>query len=342
LQIRKIALPIISLGLIALAILAGAGYLVATFILKSQPTGNFASASLAIACLAGYLGATLAQEFIRDRRGQPFRLLHLRRVWLWLILAGIGLSVGVLVQQSPWAKYPLPPFHVLTLAAWACFLFSMVYSWLPRLTIRETALQVTYGAFVATSVGGLLELILLLLLGVAAVVAAALLPGGQTWLETIRNALRAPTLLRDPKHLAELLLVPPITVTLAGGLTMMVPLVEESVKSLGVLALIHHLPERNRCLAWGLLCGLGFGLGESMLSVASLGASWGVTIVARMLTMILHTLTGGLMGVGWYYAVRERRLWNLVGLYALSLALHALWNGVAVLGSLQALLLMAR
>ncbi|MBC7293246.1 MAG: PrsW family intramembrane metalloprotease, partial [Thermoleophilia bacterium] len=88
---------------------------------------------------------------------------------------------------------------------------------------------------------------------------------------------------------------------------------------------------------WGVLCGLGFGLMEGLLNGAVAGPSWMAVASVRLLTTALHALTGGLMGLGWYYAAQERRFWPLAGLFGLSLALHALWNGAVLLVGLLTL-----
>ena len=120
-------------------------------------------------------------------------------------------------------------------------------------------------------------------------------------------------------------------------LVIAVPLVEESLKTLGILAMIRRQPDRARCILWGVACGLGFGLVESLLNAASAGNSWVIIALVRMATMVLHAFTGGIMGLAWYAGVRERRPLKTLALYVFCLGFHGLWNGAAVLLTLLSL-----
>jgi hypothetical protein len=44
----------------------------------------------------------------------------------------------------------------------------------------------------------------------------------------------------------------------------------------------------------------------------------------------MHCLASGLTGLGWQRFLVERRPWKLLGAYSLSVAIHAIWNGLVV------------
>jgi len=338
-QLTKIGTLLVGVGLIALALLGIAGYIVIPLVIGGARATGLATIAFAIASLAGGAGILLTRKSLWTWRGRPPRPLRLFPPWVWLTLTGLGLVGGATMQGRAGAPYLFPPFHVLTFAAWAGFLFSMIYPRLPGLTVREVTLQLTYGAFGATSLCGVFEVLLLLLLGLVFSAVSASMPAGRHWLERIVGMIEAPGMLNDPQQLAALLLTPPVAATLVGSLVIGVPFIEETLKSLGVVLMSGSASSRGRFLAWGMLCGLGFGLMESELNAALLGSGWMLNAAIRLLTTMLHLLTGGLVAGGWYYALRERHVWKLGVLFLLAFALHALWNGVAAMGLLATLLI---
>jgi protease prsW family protein len=109
-----------------------------------------------------------------------------------------------------------------------------------------------------------------------------------------------------------------------------VPLIEEPVKSLGVLWLRGRLSAPRDALLYGAVAGVGFGMIESAVyNVGDLNTWWG-TATLRLGTTFVHALATGLFGVGWYYRLQRRdrgRFWR----YALaSVGVHGLWNASTV------------
>jgi hypothetical protein len=109
-----------------------------------------------------------------------------------------------------------------------------------------------------------------------------------------------------------------------------VPALEELIKPLGVWLFSSQISSPAQGFALGALSGSAYALIET-LGVSPQTADWAALLVTRLGTDILHVTTSALMGAGIVYAVRERRYWRMVGIYFLSVSMHGLWNGLAIL-----------
>jgi hypothetical protein len=111
-----------------------------------------------------------------------------------------------------------------------------------------------------------------------------------------------------------------------------VPLLEELLKPLGVWFFARQLTGPAQGFALGALSGAAYGLIET-LGVSAQTADWASLLFTRIGTGTLHITTSGLMGAAIFYAIRERRYLRLLGMYALSVSLHGLWNALAILSA---------
>jgi len=119
------------------------------------------------------------------------------------------------------------------------------------------------------------------------------------------------------------------------------PLSEELVKPLAVWLLGRRLASPAQGFALGALGGAGFAIIEGFLSASMLVETPYFGLPARLASSLMHVTLSAVMGWGIASALLEKRWGRLVGAYALSAALHGLWNGSAVLavyGSLRAVL----
>jgi len=119
------------------------------------------------------------------------------------------------------------------------------------------------------------------------------------------------------------------------------PLTEELVKPLAVWLLGRRLQSPAQGFALGALGGAGFAIIEGFLSASMLVETPFFGLPARLASSLIHVTLSSLMGWGIASALLQKRWGRLVGVYALSAALHGLWNGSAVLavyGSLRTIL----
>ena len=77
---------------------------------------------------------------------------------------------------------------------------------------------------------------------------------------------------------------------------LIVPLLEELFKPIGVWLLVGRKPSPAQGFAAGLLSGAGYALFENFSLGASAGEDWAMVVVARIGTSLIHIVTAGLMG----------------------------------------------
>ena len=116
----------------------------------------------------------------------------------------------------------------------------------------------------------------------------------------------------------------------------LVPFVEEGLKTL-VVAFID--PRRTRladALLWGMSAGAGFALFENLFNTSAALSLWTMTVILRIGATIMHVANGATMGRGWYAARVERRWSRLFITYIVCVFFHAAWNAAALLLSTSA------
>ncbi len=108
-----------------------------------------------------------------------------------------------------------------------------------------------------------------------------------------------------------------------------VPIIEELIKPIGVWLLARRRLRPAAGFAAGALSGAGYALFES-LALTSGGQEWPALMVARIGTAAVHILTTAITGWALVQAWRNRR-YLLLGLtYLTSVAIHGMWNGLTI------------
>jgi hypothetical protein len=150
--------------------------------------------------------------------------------------------------------------------------------------------------------------------------------------------LQDPTWLENTDNLARLVLSPAALSAIALVFVVMAPLIEEFLKGLGVLLLGYRLRGQAEALLWGVACGAGFAIGESLFNGSIALEGWGVVMLMRCGASLMHCTASGVMGLGWQQALVRRRPWRLLAAYGASTGIHALWNAAAVAVAVPSLL----
>jgi RsiW-degrading membrane proteinase PrsW (M82 family) len=178
--------------------------------------------------------------------------------------------------------------------------------------------------------------LLAIVLEIAAVVAALALlalflgatgQGGQ--LDQWLTALQDPSALSGSQDTADLQAQfsnPLVVLTLIVAVGLVVPLIEEMAKSLGVVILGRRLGSPRDGFLYGVAVGAGFGMLENVFYNVNTLEDWWSTAALRFGTILMHALASGLVGLGWYYALRRHQRGRLLGLGLAAVALHGLWN----------------
>jgi len=139
---------------------------------------------------------------------------------------------------------------------------------------------------------------------------------------------------KDPQALldlvAPLMLRPGVAIIALLFFSVIILMMEELVKPLGVWLFSARINSPAQGFALGALCGTAFAMIET-LGVSPQTEDWSGILLTRLGTDILHITTAALMGAGIIYAVRERHYLRLVLIYLVCVFLHGLWNGLSVL-----------
>ncbi len=165
-------------------------------------------------------------------------------------------------------------------------------------------------------------------------------PDIQALYRSLPNLLQG--LQADPQAAEEMLgglfQKPEIIISVIIVIAFLMPLVEELLKTFGVLLLKgRKLSPREGMLA-GMFSGAGFGILEGMLFAVQTSTgidpvAWMVFLVGRSAALILHIFTGALNGFALVRYWNDRNLGSLIGTFLLTLLIHGVWNFVAVLAS---------
>lgn len=285
----------------------------------------------------------------QERPPHPFNPSHTQ--WLWpalvpafVIFTLIGAAVGYLPQAidlqlpsemvSSTQALLLPPVHVLAMSIPPLLILGLV-GWGLRGTggtRRDVVAGMAGGGCLGLGIAMVFEVLIIVAVIIAVAAGVILTPGGVDRLYELAQDMEDPNWLADASNVVDLFLSPIIVVSLFGLLCIVVPLIEETFKTLAVGVAGHWIrPRPGRAFLWGVAAGAGFALAENLLNGAAGGVeSWAPVAVARVGATAMHCLASGLLSWGWGQLWTARRPLRLLGTFAIAVIIHGLWNGGAV------------
>jgi hypothetical protein len=114
-------------------------------------------------------------------------------------------------------------------------------------------------------------------------------------------------------------------------IVILIPFLEEVFKPLALWFFIKHEWLPSEGFTAGLICGASFALVESTLYLTSIPAeTWAVTLLGRIGTGLLHTLTAGLTGWALVSSWRDGNYKRIGWIYLGSVLIHGSWNFFAL------------
>ncbi len=257
-----------------------------------------------------------------------------------LLGAGLILLVGYMIQDIfsiKWLALPiltvpaviLPIWAIVALGARGLFVGSRWRVW----GILGVSLTIT--PFLLF----MLEVVIVMGIVVLVVIYVAANPQAAMEFENLSRQLTFIDLESEEQALRVILpylVKPSVVVPALIFFSIVIPLLEELVKPLGVWLLVGKLDSAAQGFVFGALGGAGFALVETFNVSGQMG-EWGIVLFTRIGTGLLHVTTSALMGGAIFPAVRERRYLRLLGTYLLVVLLHGLWNASALTVSFSAL-----
>jgi hypothetical protein len=262
----------------------------------------------------------------------PFRLsrLHPER---WIIMLPVVLAGGWLISRWPrLAVFALPPLHVLAAGIPVAWLLWMATRGLPAGSPQQAWGVFGAGLTLGPALIIVVEGLVMTAVGLIALVWFFTQPDlSRDFLNLTRQV--GPSGRVDPNEALRVIrpiFNDPALVFL--GLSfgaVLVPLIEEALKPIGVWLLAGRGLTPQEGLVAGALCGGAYALFES-LPVIGFGQTWALTIGARSGTGVIHILNTALMGWALAATWRDRRWRRLAGTYLLVVFNHGLWNGLSL------------
>lgn len=336
LKVAKAVVAVFGLSIALLGLLGGVLYLLFPLAFRRGEADplQVAVVGTAFIALSLGLGLPLGWQGLRSLLGHPSHPFRLRLVGLLIVFVA-ALIVGQIILSTGFlAPLLFPPCHILGAMLPPLIVLVFVGRRLSSAAVpvhwREIVLQTGSGAFLATFLSFGLEAVFGLLTLFVALLLVSLTPGGMTWLQELTANLQDPSWITDPVNLTRALFSPPIAGTLVFIFMVIAPLSEELFKPLGVALMNYRQPEAARAFLWGVAGGSGLAMAEGLFNSAMALESWSAVMLLRVGSTLMHCLSSGLMGLGWYYLLRTRRPWPILGTYAASVGLHILWNAGAV------------
>jgi hypothetical protein len=150
-------------------------------------------------------------------------------------------------------------------------------------------------------------------------------------LQNQANRLR---FLADEKELLRIvlpyLLNPYIILGILGFFSVLIPIIEEAGKPIGVWLGANFIMTPQQGFALGALSGAAYALVESLGNSASAAGMWQTLITARVGTDVVHILNSALMGWALVDAWRNRKFLKLGLIYLVVILIHGLWNAASL------------
>ncbi len=241
-------------------------------------------------------------------------------------------------QQGQIAWLILPPVHVLAIGLpilW--FVYLAIRNLLTGSPQRQWGVFST-GLILAPALSFFFEIFIVLFLILAWSIWVTTQPDLTRELTDLAQRLEQARITPEEvlRTLEPYIAKPAVILAFLGFFAVLVPLAEETIKSIGVWLLANRRLSPADGFVAGVLSGAGFALAES-LALSSTGADWALTVFTRIGTGAVHILASGLVGWGLASAWGERKFFQLGASYLLAVLLHSIWNTLSILLTLSSL-----
>jgi RsiW-degrading membrane proteinase PrsW (M82 family) len=287
-----------------------------------------------VAAIGLTLGFALLYQARRFLAGHPSATFYppspRRLILLFFLCLFAGQLMVSLLPSARVTALVFPLLHILAAATPALAILAFVGRRTTAASWRTVVLELSHGAVLAPMAALAAELAVVLAVVVAICLIVALTPGGVERLVELSVNLQDPTWLENTDNVARLVLSPAVLSAITLVFVVVAPLIEELLKGLGVPLLGYRLRGQAEALLWGVACGAGFAIGESLFNGSIALEGWGAVMLMRCGASLMHCTASGVMGLGWQQALVRKRPWRLLAAYVASAGVHALWNAAAV------------
>jgi hypothetical protein len=288
--------------------------------------------------LCGFLILPSAGYALMHIKGRPkakgISLPNILRPTLLILIFPLILLLGYAISGlETLAWLFLPILHVIAIGLPVLWLVYIALHGLPWTSPQRNWGVFASGLTLSPIMIFILEALALLVIFVVWIIWLSLRPDLAEELYVLAERLQDPTYLpEDVLHLLGPYLAKPAVIfgIFAFG-AVLVPLIEEAIKPIGVWLLVGSSLSPAFGFAAGALSGAGYALVESLALSSTGGEDWLVVVIARAGTAGIHILTTALMGWALAIAWQEGRYLRLGMTYLLAVAIHSLWNGLTLI-----------
>ena len=297
--------------------------------------------------LAAFALVSLISSARKVDRIAPPAWMRSRMTWIYGLIALLPalLLIGwQTFNQRAMADRLMPLFTVLGISASALFLLRLGIGSLWGKSPQRSSGLFTLSLGFTTPLIMIVEVIAMGLLMLGFVSSVAMNPELQKIMQDLPGLLE--TLQSDPQAaenlLKPLIANPSVIFIVILTFAVIMPLIEELLKTFGVQLLKGRGLSPADGMVAGMMSGAGFGLLEGLLFglQAMPGIEpekWAGFLLGRSAALLLHIFTGALNGWALVHSWQGRKTFRLIAAFLLTLVMHGAWNYLAVAGGLQLL-----
>jgi RsiW-degrading membrane proteinase PrsW (M82 family) len=291
------------------------------------------ASSLTLICAVLLMTSFRAWQFLRGLSDPTIATPALRLRDLCILLV-IWVASSVLAQTvvplDSW-RWAAPLLHLAAIGAPVYLLLRLGIGGIQGGSRLRLWGSVATGLVLGTGLAAVVEIGLLLLGGSVGAAYLVFNPESLQGLESLALRLGQASGMEEMLSLLQPLLARPfallVVLTAVSGVA---PIVEELAKSSVAWMLFDRLSTGAQGFWCGALAGAGFALFEGLIASADAAEGWTFVLMVRAASSLMHILASALAGWGIASFRLSGKAAHMLGGYAISITLHALWNASVV------------
>jgi RsiW-degrading membrane proteinase PrsW (M82 family) len=249
--------------------------------------------------------------------------------YLLIFLFPIAFIVGYLAYVRDFMTILLAPLaQILAAIAGVAFAIQVARQKGAMLTRRRFWGQFITGLWVVPILALVSEILVLIPTLLAFGLGALTTETGRELIDLLSGpATPSVTLLEQ--HLEVVVLEPWFIITILVYFALLVPLIEEALKTIVVWPLFFRRGSSADALMGGIIGGAGYALFEAIFLTQE-GSSWLPIMVGRTGATMMHAFTTGIASWGLAEGILHKRWKRMIFSYLIAVGFHGLWNSSAV------------